>query len=178
MATKKAIAKTTTCPTRELLLGMAKQAGAIKAKVISPQTVTTSHWVRHRCQYGCGCWGTTLCCPPHAPSPTETRQILDEYKRAILFEGPRGKVKKIAAALEREVFLTGCYKAFGMGAGPCYLCRRCAFEQGCRHPDKARPAMEACGIDVFATVRRHGWPLNVVRQESDPQHYYGLVLVD
>jgi len=104
--------------------------------------------------------------------------MLDEYQRAILFEGPRGKVKKIAAALERQVFLAGCYKAFGMGAGPCRLCPRCAFEEGCRHPDQARPAMEACGIDVFATVRRHGFAIEVVRSESDPQHYFGLVLVD
>jgi glyoxylase-like metal-dependent hydrolase (beta-lactamase superfamily II) len=27
------------------------------------------------------------------------------------------------------------------------------FDRGCRHPDEARPAMEACGIDVFATAR-------------------------
>jgi predicted metal-binding protein len=104
--------------------------------------------------------------------------MLDAYRRAILFEGPFGKVKRIAAAIERDVFLAGCYKAFGMGAGPCQLCRRCAFHEGCRHPDYARPAMEACGIDVFATVRRHGFPIEVVRSRSDPQHYYGLVLVD
>jgi len=165
-------------PTRGELIGMARDAGALWAKVISPKTVPTRHWVRRKCQFGCGCWGTTLCCPPRSPAPEQTRQVLDEYRRAILFEGPRGKVKKIAVALEREVFLAGCYKAFGMGAGPCHLCQRCAFERGCRHPDQARPAMEACGIDVFATVRRHGGTIEVVRDEADPQHYFGLVLVD
>jgi hypothetical protein len=38
--------------------------------------------------------------------------------------------------------------------------------------------MEACGIDVFATVRKHGFTIDVVRTPSDPQHYFGLVLVE
>jgi hypothetical protein len=37
--------------------------------------------------------------------------------------------------------------------------------------------MEACGIDVFATVRRHGFTIDVVRGRRDQQHYFGLVLV-
>ena len=104
--------------------------------------------------------------------------MLDGYKRAILFEAPEGDAKKIAVALERVLFLHGYYKAFGLGAGPCQLCDTCAFEEGCRHPDNARPAMEACGIDVFATARKHGFTLDVVRTRRDPQHYFGLVLID
>ena len=38
--------------------------------------------------------------------------------------------------------------------------------------------MEACGIDVFATVRPQGFEIQVVRQSTDPQHYFGLVLID
>jgi hypothetical protein len=38
--------------------------------------------------------------------------------------------------------------------------------------------MEACGIDVFATARKHGFTINVVRTYQDPQHYFGLVLVE
>ena len=119
-----------------------------------------------------------MVCPPHTPMPGETRRLLDEYKRAVLFESPRGKAKSIAAKLERELFLEGFYKALGLGAGPCPLCEECAFEEGCRHPRRARPAMEACGIDVYATVRNHGFTINVVRDQSDPQHCFGLVLID
>ena len=104
--------------------------------------------------------------------------MLDEYKRAVLFEAPPGKAKKIAAALERKLFLAGYYKSLGLGAGPCNLCDSCAFEEGCRHPSQARPSMEACGIDVFATARKHGFTINVVRTHRDPQHYFGLVLVE
>ena len=81
-------------------------------------------------------------------------------------------------ALERDLFLAGHYKAFGLGSGPCGLCRTCAFDKGCRHPYKARPSMEAVGIDVFATARRHGFIIEVVRTHDDPQHYFGLVLVE
>jgi predicted metal-binding protein len=52
------------------------------------------------------------------------------------------------------------------------------MEKGCRHPEEARPAMEACGIDVFATVRKHGFTINVVKEVTDPQHYFGLVLFE
>ena len=45
-------------------------------------------------------------------------------------------------------------------------------------PEEARPAMEACGIDVFATARRHGFTIEVVRDYKEPQHYFGLVLVE
>lgn len=157
---------------------IALSAGAVAAKVISPATVETAAWVRWKCDFGCSCWGSSLMCPPHTPRPEQTRAMLDEFKRAVLFESGAADTKQIAVAVERELFLGGCYKSLGLGAGPCLVCDGCAFSAGCRHADRARPAMEACGIDVFATVRKHGFALEVVRAETDPQHYYGLVLVD
>ena len=160
------------------LVQAAVKLGALGAKVIAPSSVETAEWVRWKCRFGCGGYGSSLVCPPHSPKPAETRAMLDQYTRAVLFQAPDGQSKKIAVALERELFLAGYYKAFGLGAGPCPLCKSCAFDEGCRHPHKARPAMEACGIDVFATARKHGFPLDVVRNHGDEQHYYGLVLVD
>jgi predicted metal-binding protein len=154
------------------------EAGAKKAKIVSPEKVVTAHWVRWKCSYGCSAYQTNLMCPPYTPLPAETRKMLDQYKRAIFFEAGRGHPKKIAVALEKKLFLQGFYKAFGMGAGPCHLCKECAFEQGCQKPEMARPALEACGIDVFATARNHGFAINVVRDENDVQHYFGLVLID
>jgi predicted metal-binding protein len=160
------------------LVKAAMEEGALAAKVVSPPGVRTAQWVRWKCQFGCGCFNSSLVCPPHSPTPDQTRKLLDGYRRGILFESPPGRVKKIAVTLERRLFLEGFYKAFGLGAGPCELCRTCAFEKGCRHPNRSRPAMEACGIDVFATAREHGFVLNVVRDDRDEQHYYGLVLVE
>jgi hypothetical protein len=38
--------------------------------------------------------------------------------------------------------------------------------------------MEACGIDVYATARNNGFTIDVVRTCDDPQHYFGLVLIE
>ena len=156
----------------------ARELGALEAKVIDPATVITAAWVRYKCRYGCGGYGSSLCCPPHSPTPDDTRQLLDCYQRAILVHCKPGVgVKKLVAALEREVFLAGYYKAFALGCGPCMFCRECNLES-CVHPTEARPAMEACGIDVYATARGNGYPLEVVTDRTCDQNYYGLLLVD
>jgi predicted metal-binding protein len=156
----------------------AKRLGALDARVIHSTDVVTGGWVRWKCQFGCDGFGSSRMCPPYTPTPEQTRRMLDEYAYCIFFEAPGGTAKKIAVKLEREIFLAGHHKALGLGAGPCSLCRECAFDQGCRHADKARPAMEACGIDVFATARRHGFTIEVVRTHSDPQRYFGVVLIE
>ena len=159
------------------LRALAAELGAKRAKVISPATVVTAAWVRWKCQFGCSGYGSSRMCPPHSPTPAETRALLDGYLRAVLFEGKRGRTKATAVALERQLFLAGHHKALGLGAGPCMLCRTCRLDD-CRHPEEARPAMEACGIDVFATARRHGFAIEVVRDHGDRPHYFGLVLVE
>jgi len=162
----------------EYWLQLASDFGVTGAKIVHPSTVVTGNWVRWKCMFGCGGLGSNLMCPPYTPRPAETRAMLDEYERAILFEASCKAVKKIAVKLERELFLSGHYKAFGLGAGPCFLCDKCALDEGCRHPRKARPAMEACGIDVYATARNNGFTIDVVRTCDDPQHYFGLVLIE
>ena len=152
--------------------------GAKSAKVVKASFIATAPGVRLKCQYGCDGYGRTLCCPPYTPTPDQTRAVIDAYEQAILFEaGPRG-AKRTALDLEREVFLAGYHQAFGLGAGPCSLCAECAFEKGCRHAEEARPSMEACGIDVFHTARANGFEIEVVRNREDPQHYFGVVLVE
>ena len=92
---------------------------------------------------------------------------------------PEAKVKAVIVDLERDIFLRGAWKAFGLGAGPCYFCKECAVEEKqCRYPERARPAMEACGIDVFSTVKKAGFPIEVVRTTRQCPNYYGLILVD
>ena len=87
-------------------------------------------------------------------------------------------MRPLIAKLERKAFLSGFYKAFGFACGPCELCPACAFEKGCRHSDQARPAMEACGIDVFRTAREAGFPIKVVTSRSCQANYYGLLLLE
>lgn len=178
MSSKSASEKKASKPSARKIVQMALDLGALGAKLVPPESVETGHWVRWKCQFGCGGFGSSSMCPPHTPTPAETRLMLDGYQRGVLFESPPGETKKIAAALERELFLAGHYKALGLGAGPCRLCEECQFDEGCRHPREARPSMEACGIDVYATARKHGFTIDVVRTRKDAEHYFGLVLID
>ncbi len=166
-------------PSPTYFIQRAKKLGAKEAKIISPQKVYTAEWVRVKCQYGCDSYGQHLTCPPFSPTPQETRRMLDEYSIAILIHCPSQwiDVKAIISTLEREAFLSGYYKAFGMGSGPCHLCERCTLDKACRHPEDARPSMEACGIDVYMTARTAKYPIDVVRDHHNRQNYYGLLLL-
>jgi predicted metal-binding protein len=156
------------------------KSGVSDARIISPSEVETAGWVRLKCQFGCDGFGQCLVCPPFTPTPEQMRNVLDAYHRAVLLHcQPDADVKAIAVELEREIFLSGYWKAFGLGAGPCYFCKECNLkEKWCRHADRARPSMEACGIDVFSTVKKVGFPIEVVRQRRQCPNYYGLILVD
>lgn len=165
--------------TVEMIRRKAISLGAVHAKVISTKKVFTNEWVRWKCRYGCDGFGSSLLCPPHSPTPDETRRMLDEYRRAILIRCDEvTDVRPLIANLEREAFLGGFYKAFGFACGPCDLCPTCAFEKGCRDTEHARPAMEACGINVFRTAREAGFPIEVVSSRSCQQNYYGLLLLE
>ena len=177
----------TKVPTKEAKLSdkqlceVAKQKSGIKnACIICPKDVETASWVRLKCQFGCGCYGQSLVCPPFTPSPEQMRKVLDVYTRAVLLHcKPDADVKAIVADLERDFFLHGAWKALGLGAGPCYFCKECNVEERqCRDPERARPSMEACGIDVFSSVRKAGFPIEVVRTTRQCPNYYGLILVD
>jgi predicted metal-binding protein len=153
--------------------------GAQGARKVDPKGVVTAEWVRLRCQYGCSGYGRCLTCPPHSPTPEQTRKLLDGYSVGFVIAwGDEGGGRKALAEIERQVFLKGWYKAFALGCGPCGLCHPCNVDEHCKHPHQARPAMEACGIDVFQTVRNAGFPIEVVTCHEDTPHYYSLLLVE
>jgi predicted metal-binding protein len=155
----------------------AKELGAVDAKIIPANTVVTAEWVRIKCQFGCGGYGRRLCCPPNTPTPEQTQKMLSYYKNAILVHfDVKARINDIIPILEKEIFFNGYFKAFGMGSGPCYLCKKCP--EFCVHPNEARPAMEACGIDVFSTVRVHGFPIETLDTRDRKGNYYGLVLIE
>jgi predicted metal-binding protein len=152
--------------------------GAKATTIIPADSIVTAPWVRVKCQYGCPFYGTRLTCPPYSPSPEQTREILAEYRHAILVEADVLKVTPVVAALEREIFLAGHYKALGMGEGPCAQCEECSLDNGCKFPDKARPAMEACGIDVYQTLKNNDIEIKVAKTLKSSTRHHGVVLVE
>jgi predicted metal-binding protein len=169
------------CKSLEFLCKKAVKLGAKDSKIIKASTVVTGAWVRNKCQYGCPGFGEGLTCPPHTPSPGQTRAVLDSYKKAILLHCKSGSlhdISDIVFKIEKAAFLAGFYKAFGMGAGPCRLCVKCNVKVRCRRPYQARPSMEACGIDVYQTARRNGFTIEVVESFRCKANYFGLVLIE
>ena len=156
----------------------AQGLGAKEAKIIAARSIVVSEWVRLKCQFGCSEYGISLTCPPRSPAPEQTRKILKDYKFGMLlhFDG-QVDIGRIVVKLERQIFLDGYYKALGLKAGPCMICKRCTLKF-CRFSERARPSMEACGIDVYATARAHGFPIEVLRATDCRGNYYGLVLIE
>lgn len=89
---------------------------------------------------------------------------------------------------EKEAFLNGLHRAFSYIAGPCRICGNCSAEEvedpnkfskkDCKNQKKARPSMEACGIDVFKTVRKAGYKIEVVKEEEECFKSFGLLLLE
>jgi predicted metal-binding protein len=163
-----------------------------EAKEIQTSSVVTAPWVRLKCQYGCERYGRGYCCPPETPTPEQTREILNQYSRAILFHYRAAKrqgenrIKALSKFfdelidLEGDIFKDGYYKAFVMVSGFCTRCSPCAKAEGtpCHFGMRARPSMEACGIDVYRTVRDNGFPIKPLRSKDETQQIYCLMLVD
>ena len=174
----------------DALIERALAAGAGAAAVLRPGQVVTAQWVRWKCLYGCGEAGRCLTCPPHAPTPEQTRRLLDEYVTILLLrfdvhpersEWVRASAWVLEAALrlERELFLEGHHKAFAVAGGrPCALTEACGAPETCAYNERLRPGPAGCGIDIFATSASAGWPLEVVPAADEPYHRYALVLVD
>ncbi len=153
--------------------------GILDAVLIDSSTIVASEWVRWKCRFGCTGYSNCLTCPPYAPTPSETNEYLKCYSKAILLHSH--EYRKLRAAVlktEKDAFLSGLRKALGLSAGPCNLCASCALDEGCRHPDKSRPSLEACGIDVYTTVRSNGLKIEVLTSTDQTPDYYAIVLLD
>jgi predicted metal-binding protein len=166
------------------------ELGATHAKIIEPASVVTAPWVRLKCQIGCEGYGQSYLCPPHTPTPEQMRKIIDSYSVAILLHLQWTKglqsghdIKNYyerTVELERELFLDGYYRALSLLAGHCILCKKCNILSSlpCNFPEKARPSMEACGIDVYQTARNNGLPIYPLRTIDETRNIYGLILVE
>ncbi|MGZ4903613.1 MAG: DUF2284 domain-containing protein [Halobacteriota archaeon] len=77
------------------------------------------------------------------------------------------KLDVVAERLEAAAFKGGMKYATALSAGKCTLCDECVGTGNrCRNPYKARPSMEAMGIDVGETARNAGLPF---KESADDQ---------
>jgi len=173
----------------------AGQLGASMAQVIPADWVQIDERVRLKCSIPlCPNYGKCHFCPPHTPSLELTRKALSRYGHAIVFAleitpvehfSVRATQRHIAAEwsrkcfeivgnLETFAFGSGYYLAMGFAQGSCRraLCGQdqCLVLEGrnCPFPLKARPSMEAVGIDVYGLVTRIGWNIYPIYRSVNP----------
>jgi len=174
----------------------ALELGASKARIISVDEIPVDERVTLKCRVPL-CFGYGVCvnCPPHALKPTELRRLLAKCKWAVFFvqDVPpevivRDKatikervaayqnVFKIVTEIESMAFYDGYYLAFGFAAGSCRH-TFCGLEEDCRAMKgtkckfslRARPSMEAVGIDVYRMVADSGWDIYPIGSNAKPE---------
>ncbi|PIQ95758.1 MAG: hypothetical protein COV67_13125 [Nitrospinae bacterium CG11_big_fil_rev_8_21_14_0_20_56_8] len=153
--------------------------GAIKSKIIQTKTIALGSWVKLQCQYGCTHFGKRYTCPPCSPTSDELSEILLDYEKALLIHGGSElKMHEIVLHLEGRFKSKGFYKAFALTPTPCDLCSPCTIETHCQYPDKARPTLQACGINVSQTVQNNGWGNSGPWAPCSSDRNIGMVLID
>jgi predicted metal-binding protein len=157
----------------------ARSKGAVVAKSISIEHVVTDERVYYKCLYGCHGYNSSKMCPPNTPHPADFERALRKYRWGVLVKTRPHEINDVVVAVEREAFLLGHYLALGLRGGPCPLCSECANpDENCRHPEKARPAMEAVGIDVFATLKNAKIAAELKKDSEEEWFFHGLILVE
>ena len=112
---------------------------------------------------------------------------IDELQASKAYQGALAAGQNDFAAvldgLEREALSLGYVFAAAFGGGECRLCETCvaavtgaSTTAPCRKPFRARPSMEAVGIDVLATAAAAGLPIQM--PAGDDPVWTGLLLLD
>jgi predicted metal-binding protein len=158
---------------------------------IDPATIVVAQWVRMKCLYGCPDYGKAGTCPPNTPSVAECERFFRDYSTAVLFhfektvakpedrhEWTRG-INRRLSDLERDVFLAGHVKTFLLFMDTCTLCTPCSGTRAeCKDPKRARPSPDAMAVDVFSTILRAGYPIEVLTDYGRAMNRYAFLLVE
>ncbi len=61
----------------------------------------------------------------------------------------------------------------------CHLCAECVPQRAeCKEPALSRPSPESMAVDVFATVRQVGYPIEVLTDVTAPMNRYAFLLIE
>jgi predicted metal-binding protein len=186
----------------------ALKLGADEARVLEVSNITVEEAIAFKCRVP-QCFGYNTCaqCPPHAPKPAEIRELLKSYSYGLFFvrkvsadllkrdrndkerKAAFLSILKIVSKIESAAFYDGHYLAVGFGSGSCFssICDPnlgCSVLKGekCRFPLKARPSMEAVGMDVYGLIASSGLEIYPFGRSAKPKdipvaNLAGLVLI-
>ena len=156
---------------------IAKAAGFDVAADLDAGTIRLKEEVRAMCAEGkCHAYGHNWTCPPACGDLDHCRTVIGQYAAGIIVQtvghlednmdyetmmdtSRRHKecFNKMAEAIKAEFPDALC-----LGAGGCTVCKKCAFPEPCRFPQKAYSSMEGYGMLV-----------SEVCTSNDLPYYYG-----
>jgi len=151
----------------------AKELGFDEAAVIDPKTLVAREDVRSMCAADkCGAYNRNWTCPPACGTVDECQQRMRQYEKGILLQSIGRMTKAIDSKCYRETerrHMKSFYalaeeirkaypNALCLGAGGCRVCKRCAYPEECRFPEKALSSMEGYGLFVTQVCRDAGVP--------------------
>ena len=167
--------------------------GADEAEIIPASWVEVDERVRLKCAVPpCPNYRRCANCPPFQFDLDTIRKTFNRYTKAIIFKNnvpsedfvldryyPKGqqwqrKSTEIASQLEGLAFSKGYCYAVGFGSGSCRdtLCNGlacAALDSGrCTHLLRARPSMEAMGIELTGLLERLGWKMHPIYKTFEP----------
>ncbi len=125
-------------------------------------------------QNACGYYGTCWTCPPGSGEMEDLKKKILSFSEGVLVQ----KVYTLEDSFDFEGMMAGnqdfnnlFYEMtdylqekigdnfYSLKAGSCDLCAQCTYPDApCIMPDKARPSIEACGINVTALCAVAGIP--------------------
>jgi len=172
------------------------ELGATDAKIITTDNILIDERVLAKCTYPkCPGYGTNINCPPYAMGLDLVRKVVNNFAYAIFvkLEVPseeiagaeardrnltapaRRKIAEIVSKIEAEAFFDGYHLTLAFGTGSCKgifcpdtECSALVPGQPCRHPLRARCAMEGAGMDAFTMAAKVGWDIYPIGASISP----------
>lgn len=155
------------------LCEQARKIGFDEAKPLNIQTLKPMEMVRQMCAADkCHAYGKNWTCPPECGTLEECDARMKGYKSGILLQTVGHLQKAIDSRTLREterrhtenlsVFSEWIHDlyldALCLGAGGCRVCKKCAYPEPCRFPEKATSSMEGYGLFVTQVCRDNDLP--------------------
>jgi len=193
----------------EALANLIKEAlrlGADAAEIVATDVITVDDSLEHMCRDSkCENYGLSVNCPPHVSGPRGFRELLKNYRQALVFkiDVPTGemmserrwdhfrRLQLISAGTEIKATSLGYADAKGFAGASCKAifcrdhdtCQVLTEDKPCRHPDKARPSMSGFGVNVSELTKAAGWEMQRITKDTDPEAVAmamlcGLILLD
>ena len=177
----------------ERLCGIALEAGAYRAGVISTDEVKTDAAFRKMCEQNlCGNYGRSWMCPPDAGPIEELMaevrtfshilvyQTVGELEDSYDFEGMMeagARHNQVVRRIRDELRAEPLKRVLHLGAGGCRMCETCAKKTGepCRHPELAMSSLETYGINVSELAKAAG--MKYINGQNTVT-YFGAALFD